>query len=131
MREWQTGSTLIRQITQCSECLAVDHAALDRWAEQAAKELLSGRAQRIAVASETEPFAFVQSSNEELSLREILLQALAASAAHGAQLGASGNASDGKRETAIFRALSAEVERAMEQIWKRGYQAALEGKEAT
>ena len=68
----------VRWVESCSLCGWIDAAALDGWADNAIKEALSGRAQRIAVAAETEPFAFVQRSDEELTIAEIAFQSLGA-----------------------------------------------------
>jgi phage gp29-like protein len=76
--EFQTGANLIREVTQCSRCGWVDPAALDRWAEQALKESMDSISQRMALAASGEPFTFVESSAEPLSLKEALGQALAA-----------------------------------------------------
>jgi hypothetical protein len=107
----------IRYVAQCELCSWIDPEALDGWADAAAKEALSPRAARIAVATETEPFAFVQSSTEELPLAEIVAQALAAVQKVGIEQGL--NASDGKRLTQIYRALMGEIEAALERTIAR------------
>jgi hypothetical protein len=109
----KTNSRLVPFVEQCTDCSWIDGASLDWWAEDAIKGALSKRAQRIAVATETEPFAFVQSPSELLTLDEVLIQALAAASARGAELGSKGHASDGQRETAILLALRAEIQRFM------------------
>lgn len=107
----KTGATKVPYVEKCVTCGWLDAASLEWWADNAIKESLSERAQRIAVSVGSKPFAFVQSSSEELEIQEVLLQALAAIQTHGAELGATGNASTGQRETAIYKALVAEVER--------------------
>jgi hypothetical protein len=100
----------VRYVEQCSRCLWIDEASLDWWAEDAVKNAMPKQAQRIAVAAGTEPFAFVQSPHEELTLDEILVQALAAAQTQGILQGPV-NASDGQRMSAILKALRAEVMR--------------------
>lgn len=78
MQSRMGGGKLVRSVEICMGCQWIDFAALDGWAENAIKENLSRRAQRIAVASDTEPFAFVERSDEVLSMSEIAFQALGA-----------------------------------------------------
>jgi hypothetical protein len=68
----------VRAVEICSSCGWIDFAALDGYAENAIKESLTRRAQQIAVAVDTEPFAFVERFDEVLSLEDIVTQALAA-----------------------------------------------------
>lgn len=124
MRDWQTGGKLIRSISLCAECFAVDGAALDRWAEQSFKEQMNRRSQQIALAAGTEPFAFVQATGQDLTLEDVLLQALGAATTLGAELGATGHASTGQRETAIYKALLAEVSRFQQMAALEGAQKA-------
>lgn len=124
MRAWRTGGKLIRMISQCIHCDLVDGAALDRWAEQAYKEQMNQRAQQIALAAGTEPFAFVQQTGQELTLEDVLLQALGAASAHSAEMADTGQRSDGKRETAIYKGLLAEVQRFMRLDRQKGELAA-------
>lgn len=105
-----SAGKLIPWIERCQFCGWIDAALLDRYAEDAIKSSISERAQRIAVAADIEPFAFVQAS-DGLSMLEICSQALAAVSHHAATLAAKGDASDGKRETAILRALMGEIRR--------------------
>lgn len=99
----------VKYIERCVKCGWIDEASLNWWFENAIKQALPKRAQRIAVAASSESFAFVQSPHEELTLDEVLIQALAASQALGIQQGL--NAVDAQRLTAIFIALRAEVMR--------------------
>lgn len=101
----------VRWVEICSLCRWIDKDALDGWADNAIKESLSARAQRIAVAIETEPFAFVQSSSQVLQIEEILLQALAAAHELGIKQGL--HASDGQRLTQIYKAVLAEAKAAV------------------
>lgn len=73
-----SGGEMVRFVERCSLCGWIDAAALDRWAEDSIKNAMSKRAQRIAVAADTEPFAFAQPSSGDLSLEEVLFQALGA-----------------------------------------------------
>lgn len=101
---------MVRSVDFCMGCDWIDFAALDRYAEAAIKESMTERAQRIAVASETEPFAFVQRSDEVLSMSEIAAQALAA-----ATLMERNDTFSDKRAQQIHRAL-------MDEIWMLGRQ---------
>jgi hypothetical protein len=69
---------LVRTVERCDLCGWIDFAALDGYAEAAIKESMEARAQRIAVAAETEPFSFVQRSDEKLTFEEVVFQALGA-----------------------------------------------------
>jgi len=108
----------VRWVERCQFCGWIDAEALDGWADNAIKESLSARAGRIAVATETEPFAFVQTSTEELPLSEILLQALAAAESIG-QDRLLGLTTKADRRTAIYKALEREVEAALERTINR------------
>ena len=102
----------VRWVEICSLCGWIDAVALDGWAEAAIKENLSKQAQRIAIASETEPFAFVQATGQDLTLREILFQALGAASV--SWVGGTGSLEfDGMRAKTIAIALQAEVDRAL------------------
>jgi hypothetical protein len=68
----------IGYIERCHRCGWIDEKSLEWWVEDAIKQNMSKRAQRIAVAAESNPFTFVQHTNEDLTLEEILFQALAA-----------------------------------------------------
>lgn len=109
----KVASPAVPFIEQCKRCGFIEPSALTAHAENWHKQRLPRRAQRIAVAVETDPFRFVQSSEQDLTLDEILAQAFAALSSHAAALGASGHASDGKREAHIFRSLKLEIERLM------------------
>lgn len=115
----------VRWVNQCRRCTWIDPVALDGWLEAAFKERMTERAQRIAVASETQPFAFVQRSDEELTLREILYQSLGAASACWENLSKAGQF-DSSRAKAIGEALEREVEAAMERSWQFGHDAAIE-----
>lgn len=105
-------SKFIRFVDRCDFCGWIDGAALDRWAESAFKEQLTKRAQNIAVAAETEPFAFVQREGEGLSIEEICFQALGS--ASMCWIGGTGSAEfDSLRAKAIGEALVREVKRAI------------------
>lgn len=79
----ETGAKLVPKIEQCSRCGWVDPASLDRYAELGYKRALTPDAQRIALAASGEPFTFVQSRGEVLSVTEAIAQALAASSMLG------------------------------------------------
>jgi len=98
---------LVRYVECCNKCGWVDETSLDWWAENAIKNAMPKRAQRIALAADSEPFAFVQSFGEELTLDEILVQALAASAHAGRGV----KEKEAARGAAILNALRAEVAR--------------------
>lgn len=74
----KTNSESVPYVETCLNCGWVDGLALNWWADNFLKTQLSARAARIAVATETEPFAFAQSSDSELTLEEVLFQALGA-----------------------------------------------------
>ncbi len=100
----------VRFVEICSLCDWIDGEALDGWAENFLKEQLSARAQRIAVAIETEPFAFVQRSDEDLTLEEVIGQALGA--ASTCWVGGTGDREfDSARAKEVMTALLGEVRR--------------------
>lgn len=74
----RSAGAKVRFVEICTFCGWINGVALDAYADNAIKEALTARAGRIAVATETEPFAIVQPSSGEVSLREILTQGLAA-----------------------------------------------------
>lgn len=106
----RTNSRLVPFVEQCTDCSWIDGTSLDWWAEDASKRALSDRAQRIAVATETEPFAFVQSTGQRLELDEVLLQALAAASMCWESVASAGKFED-QRAGDILVALRAEVQR--------------------
>lgn len=73
-----TGSKLVATIEQCTRCGWVDPASLDRAAEIGYKRSLTKIEQRTAMAISGEPFTFVRSSDEDITLDEALGQALGA-----------------------------------------------------
>jgi hypothetical protein len=113
-----TGAKFIRHLTQCSRCGWVDPAALDRWAESAAKEQLTTRAQNIAVAAEIEPFSFVVRPGEPLSLEEAIGQAMGAVSMcwNPRPTGEF----DSSRAKVVYDALIAEVQAALDKAWSSG-----------
>ena len=112
-----TGSHLIQAINICQICSWIDTEYLDATAANIVKRAVNERATRIAMAVESEPFSFHQSSGEDLPLQEILVQALAAATQMGIE--SADDNFDHNRAGAILRALSAEVERAMEAAMDR------------
>lgn len=110
----KTGAPGVPWVEQCQNCGWIDAASLQWWADNAVKMSLAERAQRIAVAVDTEPFAFVQRPDEELTLDEVLGQALgAASTCWSEKQVLQAGEFNGSRAAAIYRALRAEVERFM------------------
>jgi hypothetical protein len=106
----KTGSPKVPYVERCRDCGLIDASSLEWWADNAIKMSLSARAGRMAVATETEPFAFVQSECEELQLIEVLGQALGAASV--CWVGGTGPLEfDGTRAKSVFTALLAEVER--------------------
>jgi hypothetical protein len=100
----------VRWVERCSLCGWIDAAALDGWVDHAIKEQMTKRAQRIALAAESEPFSFHQSSTEELTLEEVLFQALGA--ASMCWVGGTGSLEfDSVRASQVGHALLAEVQR--------------------
>lgn len=110
---------LIRMIERCALCGWIDGAGLDRWAEQAYKEQMEKRAQRIAMAAESEPFSFHQSSGEDLKLSEVLGQALGAASMCWESPEKAG-VFDSTRAARVYAALEAEVLR-FQQLNERGW----------
>lgn len=102
----------VRWVEICSLCHWIDGAALDGYADNAIKESLSDRAQRIAVAAETQPFAFVQLKGQDLTLQEILFQALGA-ASMCWEAPEKAGVFDGARAQQVGEALLREVNRAL------------------
>lgn len=76
----ETGSETLKAIEQCTRCGWLDPASLDRAAEDWYKRRQAGNgaAMRTALAATGIPFTFVRSSEEDISLREALGQALGA-----------------------------------------------------
>lgn len=107
----KVASPAVPFIERCEVCGFIEPDALTAHAENWAKQVLPRRAQRIAVAVETDPFQFVQPPSGELPLLEIMAQSFAALATHVAEHAAKGWATTGKRETSIMRAALAEIER--------------------
>lgn len=108
----RTGGERVMYVEQCVKCQWIDPASLDWWAENAIKLAGSDRAKRIAASASTEPFAFVQQEGEELTLTEILYQALGAASMcweHPDRAGIF----DSTRAKMIGEALEREVRRAM------------------
>jgi hypothetical protein len=110
MRSINTNSRYVQYVEQCSTCLWIDPASLTWWAENAIKVSIGERAQRIAISTTTEPFAFAQPRSEDLDLDEILGQALGA--ASMCWVGGTGDREfDSSRARAIWEALKREVGR--------------------
>lgn len=109
----KTGSPKVPYVEQCTDCAFVDPSALEWWADNAVKLSLNDRARRIAVATDTEPFSFVNSTDHpDLDLDEILAQAMGAVSMcwdprpHNAVF-------DSTCAKAIWTALAAEVDKAL------------------
>jgi hypothetical protein len=120
----KTGAKLVRFVERCAECGWIDPASLDWWAEDAIKNSNSERSKRIAIAAETQPFQFVQSSGEQTTLEEILFQALgAASVCWETPEGA--GIFDSTRAKEIGMALLVEVNRALGMAQQLGAHRAL------
>lgn len=112
-------ATSIGYVEICSRCNWIDEASLQWWVEDAIKQNMSKRAQRIAVAVESQPFQFVQSAGEPLTLEEILFQALGA--ASTCWVGGTGELEfDSSRAKEIGEALLREVNRAMTLAQQNG-----------
>jgi hypothetical protein len=106
----KTWSTKVPYVEVCTDCGWIDGASLEWWADNAIKNSLNERARRIAVATETEPFAFVQGSDGDLDLTEILGQALGAASV--CWVGGTGPLEfDSVRAARIFTALRGEIAR--------------------
>lgn len=99
-------------IERCRLCGWIDETSLGWWVEDALKTQMSKRAQRIAVAAETQPFTFVQHTDVDLTLEEILFQALAAASMCWENVEAAG-VFDSTRAKEIGMALLREVNRAL------------------
>lgn len=108
----KTNSGHVPYVERCAHCGWIDGMSLNWWVDNAIKCQINARMRRIAVSAESEPFAFVQSSIEELPLEEILFQALgAASLAWEGSETFDVNRFKGDRARAISDALLAEVQR--------------------
>jgi hypothetical protein len=106
--------TSVGYVEQCINCGWIDEKSLQWWVEDAIKQNSSGLAQRIAIATETEPFRFVQQRGQVLTLREILFQAMgAASVSWSKKALMSAGEFDSTRAQRIAEALQAEVDRAL------------------
>lgn len=111
----------VKFIERCEHCGWIDEASLLWWVEDAIKLNASSRAKRIAVAASNSPFQFVQQPGEELTLEEILFQALgAASVCWEHPEGAGIFDSDRAKEVGV--ALLREVNRALEMAQHKGRQ---------
>lgn len=111
----ETGGEKVRYVERCTKCGWIDPVALDGWADNAIKEAMAKRAQNIAVAAGTEPFAFVQRPGEELTFEEILFQALGA--ASTCWVGGTGDLEfDGSRAKSIGMATMAELRAHEERV---------------
>lgn len=108
----QTDAKHIPWLEVCRKCGWVDHEALDRSAESAIKTSGTQRAQLIAAAASTEPFAFVQMSGEELTPSDVLYQALGAASMLWEDVESAGQFNTA-RAASLGRALEAEVDRFM------------------
>lgn len=114
----KTGSTGIPFVERCERCGWIDPVALDHHVDNAIKINATARAQRIAVAAETEPFRFVQAPGQDLDTDEIILQSLGAAHLLGVMQGPV-NASDGRRMTHIFKSTKLEIERKIRMASER------------
>ena len=114
----------VKFVERCTNCGWIDEASLQWWVEDAIKLSTSKRAQRIAIAASQTPFAFVQTAGyEELTLEEILFQALGA--ASMCWVGGTGDLQfDSSRAKEIGLALMREVDRAMHMAQHAGRQGA-------
>lgn len=106
----RTNSEMVPWIERCKECGTIDSRALEQTGQSIIKRSLSERAARIAVTADSEPFAFTQRSDEDLTLEEVLGQALGA--ASMCWVGGTGNLEfDGTRAKVVYEALMREVVR--------------------
>jgi hypothetical protein len=115
----KTNSSKVPFVEICARtetCGWIDGASLDWWADNAVKSSLTARAGRIAVASETNPFQFVQGSDQDLTLQEILGQALGAASMCWDPKPES-QVFESTRAAQVYRALQREVDRAL--TWGR------------
>jgi hypothetical protein len=113
------SDTVVGYIERCRRCGWIDEKSLQWWVEDAIKRNTSQRAKRIAVAAESQPFQFVQHPDEDLTLEEILFQALGAASMcweHPEKAGTF----DSTRAKAIGEALLREVNRALKQAHDAG-----------
>lgn len=113
-KKLDNGDTSVGYIEICTKCSWIDEMSLQWWVDDAIKQNLNARAKRIAVAAETEPFQFVQQRGEDLTLEEILFQALGAASVCWAEkdLMAAGEFNS-NRAKAISVALMQEMQRAL------------------
>lgn len=112
--------TSVRFIERCVKCAWIDGASLQWWVEHTIKNTMAKRAQRIAVAAETEPFSFVQHTDVDLTLEEILFQALGA--ASMCWVGGTGDLEfDSSRAQQIGVAMMREVNRALRLAVERSH----------
>lgn len=111
----------VKFIERCELCGWIDEASLQWWVDDAIKLSISKRAQRIAIAASQTPFAFIQTRGEDLTLEEIMFQALGA--ASMCWIGGTGDAEfDSSRAKEIGLALMREVDRAMHMAQHAGRQ---------
>lgn len=115
----RTGSALIPFIERCGKCDWIDEAALTRAAEHAIKSAGTTRAQNIAVAIGTEPFAFVVRPGQDLDINEVLGQALGAASMCWEFPDLAGEF-DSTRAAQIYAALRGEVGRAIREAVRAG-----------
>ena len=105
----------VRYVEQCRKCQFIDEKSLQWWVEDAIKNSLSNRAKRIAIAAESQPFQFVQQKGEDLTLEEILFQAMGAASVCWAEKDRlMAGEFDSSRAKEIGEALLREVNRALQ-----------------
>jgi hypothetical protein len=107
-----SAGNLVRFVERCSFCGWIDGAALDGWAENAIKLSITERAQTIAVAAGTQPFAFVQMGEKDLTLEDVIIQALGAASVAWESPENAGRP-DSDRAQQIFMRLRGEIIRFM------------------
>lgn len=108
----KTGAPDVPWVERCRLCGWIDGSALQKWADNAVKLSLTRRAQHAAIASTTEPFAFVQGGDgADLSLEDILVQAFSAVQVHTIEVQETKQGYDPKRISAIYRGTMAEIQR--------------------
>ena len=113
--------TSVGYVEICTRCNWIDEKSLQWWVDDAIKLSLSKRAQRIAIAASQTPFAFIQTRGEDLTLEEIMFQALGA--ASMCWVGGTGDLEfDSSRAKEIGLALMREVDRAMHMAQHAGRQ---------
>lgn len=105
----------VKFIERCHHCGWIDEASLQWWVDDAIKLSNSKRAQRIAVAASNSPFRFVQMPGEELTLEEILFQALGAASMCWATPEDAGEF-DSARAKEVGMAVLREVNRALDMV---------------